>query len=335
MTLRTPQGVVTTAGAVPFSEFKVTQTRTKAGDTCSVKGALSLIDLGYYLGTTPIPITITMNGTQLFTGNVDKVGMDFVAREYELTARDNSAKMIDATTSEKFLNQEPNAIVQTIAARHGVQVNADQVSGTDSDAGKMYSSDFDAITHRFSEWSLLQRLADLYGMVCYFTGNTLYFKNYNETLPVRPLTYTPPTPQQYESGNFITLKASRNLVLGRPVKVNIRSHNHRKKKVYSATASSSGGSGDPYIYNRTIPGITQSQAQTIANAKLAEAQSHELSIDELSFPGDETINARMSFQLSGTGSPLDQKYDANSIDHSFTLKDGFRTGIRIKNKKGS
>lgn len=332
MTLRTPGGLVSAGtGPLAFESFKVTQSRTKSGDTFEVKGPLSLINLGYFLGTTPIPVTITMNGTQLFTGNADVFGMNFNATEYTITGRDNSAKMVDSTTSEKFLNQQPEAIVQTIAGRHGVQASVDSPGG---DAGKEYSSDFDAVTHRYSEWTLLQRLADHYGMVCYFTGNTLYFKNFNEQLPSQQITYSPPTDEQYETGNFMVLEASRNLVLGRPVKVNIHSHNHRKKQIYSATASGGGGSGDPLIYNKTIPGITQSQAQTIAQAKLAEVMAHELTIDRLEFPGNEAINARMSFQLSGTNSPLDQSYDANSIDHNFSWKEGYRTGIRIKNKKG-
>lgn len=329
---RDPQGVVTAGnGSVPFDKFRVTQTRTKGGDTFEVLGPLSAIDLGFWLSTTPIPITITMNGAQLFVGNADHIDMNFSQTAFKISGRDNSAKMIDSTTSEKFLNQQPNAIVQTIAGRHGVNLNADTPSG--GNAGKIYSADFDAITNRYSEWSLLQRLADLYGMVCYFTNDTLYFKNFDEKLSVQQITYSKPTPQQYENGNFMTLRASRNLILGAPVKVNVRSHHHQKKQVFAATASSAGGSGQPLVYNHTFPIISQSQAQTIADAKLAEVQMHELTIDELSFPGNEAINARMSFQLSGTNSALDQLYDANSIDHEFSWEGGYRTGICIKNKK--
>ncbi|HYA07478.1 MAG TPA: hypothetical protein VEF90_16455 [Xanthobacteraceae bacterium] len=331
--LRNPTAQVVAGGnPMPFEEFTVTQTRTKKGDSFTAKGALSAIDLDWWLTTTPIPIVITINGTQIFVGQVDHADMDFNETSFTISGRDKGAAMIDAQSSEKFLNQTPSQIVQTIAARHGIPVVADSPGG---DAGKMYSTDFDAISHRGSEWSLINMIADHYGMIAYMTGGTLYFKNYDETLPSYQISYSPPTPQGYGSGNFIRLKASRNLVLGRPVTVNVRSHNHRQKKVVSASMTSSAGQGTPLIYNHTIAGITQDQANTIAKAKLAEVLAHELTIDELEIPGDETVNARMSFVLSGTNSPLDQSYDAQHIEHRFSFKDGYRTGIHVKNKKGA
>jgi phage protein D len=331
MTLRTPTAQIV-AGSTPFqfNDVTVTQCRTKKGDTFKACGSLTLADLNFWLTTTPIPVTITINGSKVFDGNVDHVDMDFTARTIEISGRDKCAPLHEAQTSEKFLNQQPQQIVQTIASRHGLQCNCDTPSGQ---AGKQYSTDFDAISNRGSEWSYINRLADHYGMIAYMTGGTLYFKNYNEQLPVHQITYSPPTARGFETGNFIKLKASRNCILGRPIKVNVHSHNHRKKQVISASMTSSGGQGDPLIYSHTVPGITQDQANTIAKAKLAEAQAHELTIDELEFPGDETVNARMSFQLSGTGSPLDQTYDAEQIEHRITFIDGYRTGIKIKNKR--
>ena len=331
--LRNPMAQVIAGGnPMAFESFEVTQTRTKKGDTAHVKAALDNVDLNFWLTTTPIPVQIIMNGATLFNGNADHSDYDFAGGDFSFSCRDAAAATMDSQSSEKFLNQNAANIVQTIAGRHGIPVVMDTPP---DDAGKMLSTDFDSISNRSSEWSVINALADHYGMVAYLTGGTLYFKNYNETLATYQLTYSPPTPAQMASGNFIKLKASRNHILGRPVTVNVRSHNHRSKTVNSATATSATGTGDPLIYNITRPQLSTSQVNTIAQSKLAEIQSHELTIDELELPGDETINARMTFTLSGTNSPFDQNYDANSITHKFGFKDGYSTSIHVKNKKGS
>ena len=262
--------------------------------------------------------------------NVDKMGVDFDQREFTLSGRDAGAGMMDKQTNQKWLNQQPNQIVQQIAQSHGIQANVDSQS---LDAGKMLSSDFDAISTRGSEWTYIQKLADHYGMVAYLTGGTLYFKNYNEKLPVFPIQYQAPSAQGFMNGNFIVLKASRNMQIARGAKVNVHSHNHRKKEVVSATASSNQQGGTPLIYNHFIPMLNQDQAQTIANAKLAEIASHELTIDQLEIPGNEQLNSRMQIQLSGTNSLLDQTYDINDIEHRLLWEGGFRTGIKLRNKK--
>lgn len=332
MAKRTPSAQIVAGGRpFPFFDMTVTQTRTKKGDTFKACSALSLVDLSFWMTTNPpVPVTITINGTKIFDGNVDVAEASFDGRTFEISGRDKCAPLNESQSSEKFPNQKPQDIVTTIAKRHGLEVEADAPT---LNAGKIYSSDFDAISNRGSEWTIINRLADHYGMVAYMTGGKLFFKNFDEQLPVYQIRYTPPTPQSYEDGNFITLKATRNFVLGRPVKVNVHSHNHHKKQVISASMTSAAGQGTPLVYNHTIAGINQDQAQTIAKAKLAEIQSHEITISGLEFPGDETVTARMQFEVSGTNSPIDQKYDAQQIEHRISVKDGFRTGIKIKNKK--
>lgn len=324
-----------TCGGNDFAHFeaKVTQTKTKSGDTFSAKGALSLVDLNWWLTTPPpVAVTITCNGTQLFSGNVDLAEPCFDEQTFSISGRDAAAALTESQTSEKFLNQKPEEIVQKLAQRHGIEAVVDSTDGTD--AGKQLTTDFDAISNRGSEWSFINKLADHYGMIAYMTGGKLYFKKYNETLPLYQIRYTPPTPESYANGNFIRFSAARNFILGKPIKHNVHSHNHHRKEVITATAMSQGGSGEPLVYNHTIDGINQDQAQTIANAKLAEVQAHEITIKEFNIPGDETINARMQFQLTGTGTPLDGTYDTTDISHATSLKEGFRTGLNVKNKKG-
>ena len=329
--LRMPDARIVAGGnPMPFSEFRVTQTRTKKSDTFTAKTSMSAIDINWWLTTTPIPIVITINGTQIFTGNAEEADFDFASREFTISGRDKASALIDSSTSEKFLNQKPTDIVKTIAARHGLNVVVDPVSGP---AGRNQTTDFDAITSRMTEWTYINKLAEHYGMVAYITNGTLYFKKYDEKLPPYQIFYSPPTPDQYESGNFITLRAQRNLILGRPMKVSVHSHNHHQKTTDTTSATSSAGQGTPLNYHITMSGISPSHAATVARAKLAEIQAHELTIKELSFSGDETVNARMAFTLSGTNSLLDQSYDAHSIDHVVSFKDGYRTSITIKNKK--
>lgn len=331
--LRNPRWQITCGGnPFPYFEAKVRQERTRTGDTFNAKAALSLVDLQWwYSVAAPVAVTITMNGTQLFAGNVDHADADFFERTFEICGRDAAAVLNDTQTSEKFLNQKPEQIVQTIAQRHGIEAEIDSTDSTD--AGKQYSSDFDAISNRGSEWTFINKLADHYGMIAYMTGGKLYFKHPDEQLPIKQIWYRAPTPENCESGNFTKLKAVRNFILGKPIKVNVHSHNHRRKEHILATARSEGGSGDPLVYNHTIAGINQDQAQTIAQQKLNEVAAHEMKITELEIPGDETINARTEIQLSGTNTPLDQKYDMTSVDHAISIKEGYRTGLVVKNKK--
>lgn len=333
-TLRQPNGQVVVCGnSIPFTDLQVVQTRTKKGDTFTATTALTIIEQGmglsWWLTQEPMPVTCSINGTQVFTGNIDKLDMDFAGRTFTMSGRDVGAAMMDKQTTQKWQNQQPNQIVSQIAGSHGIPVNMDTAS---LDSGKMYSSDFDALSTRCSEWSLIQRLADLYGMVAYLTGGTLYFKNYNEQLSTYQITYQAPTSESFENGNFILLTASRNVNLAKGVKVTVNSHNHRKKDYVSATSTSSGGGGSPLIFNHYVPMLNQDQAQTIATAKMNEIASHELTIEKLDIPGNEQLNARMQIQLSGTNSPLDTTYDINELEHSLTFQGGFRTGIRLKNK---
>lgn len=331
--LRFPRAQVTVGNMiVPFVDLTVTQTRHKKGDTAKVTTAMQLADPAYFAGSSDeIPFNVSINGTQVFVGHVSHSDYDWAERVISFDGRDAASKLMDATSSEKWPNKKPTEIVQEIAARHGIQTVVDQPT---DDAGKIYSDDYDAISNRHSEWSIINYFADHFGMLAYITGGKLYYKNYDEQLPTVTIQYTPPTPQQYESGNFVKLKTSRNHVLGRPTTVNVHSHNHRKKEIYTGTEQDSSGSGEPLIYNYVIPQIDQKQAKRIAKAKMAEVKSHELKIDELEIPGNESINARVSIQLTGTGTAFDQSYDAGEIEHSISAEKGYVTVIKVKNKKG-
>lgn len=332
-TLRFPRAEVNIGGrVVPFVDLSATQTRHKKGDTAKVITAMKLLDPAWLASASgDLPFTIAINGTQVFNGHVSTSSYDWAERTVTVEGRDAAAKLMDAQSQEKWQNKKPHEIVQEIAQRHGIQTEVDQPS---DQAGKIYSDDYDALSNRHSEWSVINWIADHFGMIAYITGGKLYYKNHDEQLPTVTIQYRPPTPQEYESGNFIKLHTTRNHVLGRKTKVNVHSHNHRKKEVYHANEEDGDGGDEPLIYHYHIPQISQQQGQRIAKAKMAEIKSHEMKVDSLEIPGDESINARVSIQLTGTGTAFDQSYDAGDITHTISVKGGYVTTIHVKNKKG-
>jgi len=266
--------------------------------------------------------------TQVFDGKVDKVGHDFSQRILSVQGRDKVAALIDSKSTEKFNNQTPDQIVQQIASRHGINVDADAVP---SKSGKIFQIDYAKLSNRESEWTVITKLADMTGMVAYMTAGTLYFKPIDEQLPVLDVVYVPPSPASYANGNFMTLKTSRNLILGRPVNVKVQSWNHKENKTYEYQASEPTGAGEPLNYNYTPPGLTGDQVQKLAEKRLAENTSHELMFD-LTMPGDPTVTPRFAMQLSGTGTAYDQQHEITSIEHSMSQQGGYRMTVSAKAK---
>ncbi|NTF67979.1 phage late control D family protein [Rhizobium rhizogenes] len=264
---------------------------------------------------------------QMFDGKVDQVGHDFTDRMLKIQGRDKSAALIDNKTTEKFNNQSADQIVKTIAGRRGISVDADTVP---KKAGKLFQIDFAKVTHRLSEWTAINKIADESGMNAYMTGGVLYFKPIDETLPVLDVVYVPPTAASYANGNFMRLSTSRNLIIGRPVNVTVQSWNYKEKKAYQSTKSAP-GTGDPLVYNYQGAGLTGDQAEKLADKRLAENTSHELNFS-LDMPGDPTVTPRFTMQLSGTGTAYDQQHEIMSIEHSMSQSGGYRMTISAKAK---
>lgn len=337
MTYRQPNAQVLLNGTpIEKMEATVTQSKTKQSDTFKATTALSILpaDLGlsFWASTDAVPAQVLISTgsgyTKLFDGMVDAVDIDLAAGTIQFSGRDKAADLIDKTSAEKFQNKTPDKIVKEIAGRHGIDVDADALS---EKAGKIYQIDWNKITNRTSEWTVINHIADLHGMVAYITGGKLYFKPLNETLDPFKITYRPPTANQPADGNFVRLKIRRNLILTKPVKVSVKSWNHKQKKVISSDKEV-GGSGTPLIYNFNAPGLTQEQADKIAQKRLDENTSHENTL-EIEVPGDPSMNARRSVELSGTNSGFDQSYEAQSVEHNVSADGGYTMTISTKAKK--
>ncbi|OCJ12463.1 hypothetical protein A6U86_05420 [Rhizobium sp. AC27/96] len=339
MTLRQPRAFIIANGeTLNCISVDVQMSKTHKSDTfhCEIPfGALPAdMDEGWWSEQSDIAVQVQFQtdaisgAVQVFDGKVDKVGHNFDQRILSVQGRDKAAALIDSKSSEKFNNLTPDQIVKQIAGRHGINVDADSLP---SKGGKIFQLDYAKLTNDESEWTVITQLADMNGMVAYMTGGILYFKAVDEQLPVLDVVYSPPTAASYASGNFMTLKTSRNVILGRPVNVKVQSWNHKEKKAYEYGASEPTGSGEPLNYNYEVPGLTGDQTQRLAEKRLAENTSHELMFD-LTMPGDPTVTPRFDMRLSGTGTAYDQQHDITTIEHSMSQSGGYRMTVSAKSK---
>ena len=130
------------------------------------------------------------NAAQLILGQVDEIEYDPIRRTLALTGRDLSAPLIDTKTSEKFQNLTSSAIVQQIAARHGLVA---AVQKTTTKAGTYYHIDNAHLTHEQTEWDLIIYLAQHEGFDAWVSGNTLNFAP-SPTGSAAPYKLTCPSP---------------------------------------------------------------------------------------------------------------------------------------------
>lgn len=338
MPIRTPRAFIVVGGAqLSCTSVDVYLSKTHKSDTFHAeipfKALPAGMDENWWSVENDISAQVQISldqfsgATQLFDGKVDQVGHDFARRVLKIQGRDKSAALIDSKTTEKFNNQSPDQVVKTMAGRHGITVDADAVS---KKAGKLFQIDYAKLTHRLSEWTAINKIADEAGMTVYMTGGVLYFKPVDEKLPVLNVIYIPPTDESFANGNFMELSTSRNLIIGRPVNVTVQSWNHKEKKAYSTTKSEP-GTGDPLVYNYTSSGLTGDQTEKLAEKRLAENTSHELSFN-LGMPGDPSVTPRFTMQLSGTGTAYDQEHKVMSIHHSLSQGSGYRMTVSAKSK---
>lgn len=275
-------------------------------------------------------ITVLINGVQIGGAfNLEHVDEDFTKTEITISGRDVSSTLIDTQNTQTFTNQTPTQVVQSLAS--GVPTDADSI--TDS-AGKIYQLDFNAITHRASSWEAIQGLADLYGKNAYITGGTLYVKDLDEQLPVYSIQWTPPSPSAYATGNFLTLKCSRNFQMSKQINVKSSGFNHKTKQNITATAQAGGSATGSLDYSIVTPGLNQDQHQNIATKKSKEHAKHAFDID-VEIRGDTSIVIRMQLQLSGTGTTFDQSYEIMDVEHKVAWDGGYTTTIKGKTDGGT
>jgi phage protein D len=346
-TLRKPRAWLVVEGqSIPVLECEVSVHRHQSADSFSATISLSRsaaqgMDAGFWADKKSVKAEIKATngeggnpggGTTLVKGSLDQVEISFDKGTVHVNGRDRTKELLDKKSREKFQDRTASDIVKEVAGRHGLTVQEDS---TQDKAGKQYVRQHDRISDHESEWSLIVALAEREGKVAYIKGDTLYFtapgNNDSEggSFTVR---YSPPSPQQAASGNFVRLRCLRNLALSGEVKVEVQSFDRRQKKVITGKKESGGGGeGNPVEYNYRIPGLSQSEADAIADKKLQENTKHEKVI-EIEMPGDTSVDPRMMLQLQGTQSSFDQSYFIDSIRHMFGFHIGYEMLITARNK---
>jgi phage protein D len=217
--------------------------------------------------------------------------------------------------------------VQDIAGRVGL--TADVVVANPDKVGLIYKDDYNRISDQDVLFNVLTRLAQREGCMMFVSKNRLVFKPEDQLGgSTYTLTYTRPTPMSFATGNFITLKASRNLAAAKNVTVNVKSWQQKQEAQIESEYQSNGPGGD-LTYTYRAPNLTKQQADKIAKGRHDEAVGRErnLSIDA---PGDVNLDPEMTLALTGTGTGFDQSYVIASITHRFG--DGYRMSISTRNK---
>lgn len=274
----------------------------------------------------------------LLIGNVDDVDWDWRTQVLLINGRDRTSELIETKTTEKYENQTSSQIAEALAKKHGLQA---QVQATTALAGTYYEIEHAQLTHESTEWDLLTYLAQQEGFQVFVRGNTLFFqKAADETNPgpAYIIEYRPPTAERIASGNFITLRTRRNLLLARDVIVEVNSWNIDqaagfKRSVRSKNLRRASQLVAPaQTYSFTLPDATTEEVLKFAQEKAKEITQHERLV-EIDAPAENpsVITTTTPVQLTGTGTDWDQLYFPDTITRRLDIRGGYRMTLRAKN----
>ncbi len=337
--VRAPRAWLQVLGAyLPTAEIEATvNTKKSSGTYSAVIPMDTATQMGIDLYTLSDEPTITASvfinqdantsgPVNLISGPLDEIEFDFERQILQFKGRDQSSGLHDTKNHEKFLNQTASQIVTTIAGRHGLTPQIDDTTGM---VGRALRQDFAKLTDGMSDWSLVQKLAEIEGASCYVKGSTLVFttKQGNSQYQV---TYTPPTAQMYATGNFIRLTVHRNLQAGKSIQVKTSSWDAKKKQPVTSVKTLE-GSGGSIIYEYRGANVRQEQADKHSEKKAKEHGRHEMQVN-VDMPGDTSIDASMQLVLSGTQTQFDQAYEIDTIHHRCN-DSGYRMSIEAKSAK--
>lgn len=322
-------------------EAEVTNNSHFASDTFRAVLALSALPAAYgpaYWATSQndrIGIAAGFTGgqaTPLILGQVDDIDYDPVGRLITLSGRDLSAPLIDARTSEKFVNQTASQIAETLARRRGL---VPVVKPTATKAGAYYTAEHVELTLEQSEWDLLTYLAERENYDVWVSGDRLHFEP--SPLPTNPA-YHIAWDETSKASNALSLHLSRSQTLAREVVVVVQSFNQKLQKRFKVELRVTGpnpqereaGRGAFQTYSFNVPNLTRDQCEAYARAKAEEITRHERVLTA-SLPGDGRLTTRAMIRLTGTGSGWDQLYYPDSVTRRISFEEGYRMDLRAKN----
>lgn len=253
----------------------------------------------------------------LVTGPANTVEFAYTKRLIVVSGQDDSVKLHQTKVSQKFQNQTPAEIVQTLAGKAGLGV---QASGGSLMAGKKVSQDYARLADNVSAASVIHKLAQFEGARWWVKNGTLYYQNKFSPEGSYTINYKAPGPGPMVS-DALDLSIVRNIQASQGGQVQVLSWHPKSKQVFKGNASFGGGGGSGgsgllnYVFH--IPNMLEDHAQQHAQSKADEIASHAITIRAVCV-GDPSIDVNMALQINGTD--FDGSYEMDSVTHVFGMR---------------
>lgn len=324
--VRYPVGWLMVGGAsVPALHAEAVQTAKRTTGSYTATVALDT------LGMSPGDITGDMDGgvgvslqngggdiTPLVVGPIKNVEVDYEQRTVIIHGQDNSSKLHEQKSSEKFTNQTPQQIIQTVAGRVGLSAVVSSASSLL--AGKITQIEWAKMTDDISLGSIVDKMCEFLGSGWSVSGSTLTVFDAGAAAGGYAVVYQAPSGGP-ASGNFLKLTVTRNLPLSKSISVTTSSWSSHEKKKYTSTKTIS-GSGGPLQFSHVIPNLQQDHVDQHAKSAADNYSRHEISVCA-EMVGDPSIDILGGLSLSGTD--FDGAFDIDEIvhsisDHGYTMK---------------
>lgn len=262
----------------------------------------------------------------LIVGQVDDVDVQTDTGVITITGRDLTAKFIDNKVTQTWPDHTASQIVTDLAGQVGVTAN---VTATKTPVGKYANGAYAAQRRDIPMWDLITFLAEQEGFDAFMDGTSLYFGP-----PVAdsntPLTITvsrDPTTNEVNVSTE-TLKLHRSLTLAKDIVVTVLSYDPGKKAPIKAVAKRqgsakaastsfrTGSTSQNYTIRRA--GLTQAQAQKLAQSTLDDLSKHERTI-EFTQPCDGDLTSRTKATVSGTNTGWDTGYFIDVVTRRYAF----------------
>ncbi|MFI4985826.1 MAG: hypothetical protein ACHQF3_00120 [Alphaproteobacteria bacterium] len=237
---------------------------------------------------------------------------------------------MESQTVDRYEGRTSSQIVSDIIDRYNLNAVIDETKGA---VGNTYSGKTVFVNRGMSDWDAMTQLARIEGYDLFVEGNDLYFqKPIDDEQSVFTVTYSPPTPKQRASGDFVRMLCLHDLTVAGDITSSVRSWNTQKGKDVNATVTSTSANqgARPLEYLDEQPNLTQEQAQQLAQQHADEIAAHECRIKVTDLPLDDSLTARAVLRLAGTGTALDQDYEIESIERSWSFEHGGKMSINGK-----
>jgi hypothetical protein len=279
------------------------------------------------LGDNDATISVLARGAvaTLFTGEVDDVAFDYIARTIHVTGRDKSKKLHDKKSNEKFLNQKTSDIVNTLIGRVGL---SGDVFSSGNMAGKKLEQDYVKLTSNLNYAQIISKLAYIDGARWWVDQNGLFhYAPYGS--PTGNYSISINQDQEPISSDALKFRIRRNIEAGKTIKVTVKSWHPKKKQVFQSEKTVE-GNGGPIEYEFHLPTMQQQDVDARATARANGKAQHEFKVTA-TVVGDPSVTAGMGLSVSGT-TFFDQTYDIDHTSHVFGM-DGYLTHITARSPK--